>query len=565
MPLLPPKVIEYFEKCYGTGVKQTRTSHFAANSGPRRLLHCHDASEPARGLDVLGSLVASSSPDKSLFISSFYPTPEPVVSIPQPHALRSVKLWEGSAFVRQYLQEENIEEVDQREQVAVYVFSSDEASEIRLWRVDVVRRSYLLLHVFVMCPNMMQQVSSLSPFTREDQCKKPTLRQTTSPAHCLTVDGNERLIVGTEGMVYVWSLDRLFWKCDDVLPRSHPLCSAEDTPLPARGDRVLPLLTRRVDRLVNYHVWVREEDFVQREMAANEECKWKEKYGRTIAGGAAVGVVSNLVKLHEAAAISDALTHTTVPVSFEGGEVKNDIALPLSCVEPVVYPLCGLRTSSVANFAVLVLEPGSRLVTSGSDGRIGVWRWTETDQTYRLLFVTNSAEEGLSNRSLGRHLCLLRSPDIFLSASYDEGIVKEWHLYDEPQPLLRCERQFTLMPSESYNSLQGGGSGGSKSNQMDSVKKILQSLSNPEAQQESESDSDSEGSVPPAEEVVSGVSCVVSFPAFHALFLVGAFESDIQTYSLSEVQGCTAPSNYIYNGYKTVKLPSSLPDEAYSS
>lgn len=47
----------------------------------------------------------------------------------------------------------------------------------------------------------------------------------------------------------------------------------------------------------------------------------------------------------------------------------------------------------------------------------------------------------------------------------------------------------------------------------------------------------------------------MSFPAFSALFIVGVFEHVIQTFTLSEVQGCEVPANYIYNGYKTIKLP----------
>ncbi|RNF12528.1 hypothetical protein TraAM80_00244 [Trypanosoma rangeli] len=61
-------------------------------------------------------------------------------------------------------------------------------------------------------------------------------------------------------------------------------------------------------------------------------------------------------------------------------------------------------------------------------------------------------------------------------------------------------------------------------------------------------------SSPVVEGCVGGISCAFSFPVFHALFTVGLFENSIQTYSLMEVQGCALPEDYIYNGYKTVRL-----------
>ncbi|KAG5484405.1 hypothetical protein LSCM4_07972 [Leishmania orientalis] len=597
------------------------------NCSGRRLLHRHAREEPVTVMDHLGTLFASaaSSGDTSVAVSVFHPVPAGITCLPHPSVVRSAKLWEGSVFTaapspsncadeidkpRQAALQQWYDSVRAAEPTAVYVFTGDEAGLVRLWRVDVIARSYTLQHVLVCSANMAGMLSPLSPFAREDNSKKVPSRDTGRVVHCLEVDEQAgRVFAGTEGGVYVWAINALPWRgpestSADALAAYHPLCWDEQlhAPLPCAlphykappcyesGTGSTPptasktdsekIVEYRASRLASHHVWVLPASILQSEMARSMErngssagkvSKWKPKYGRVVTGGAAVGVVGNTVKLSMAAvaggrsSVGDRLTDTIVPVSFEGGELKNDLRAPLSCVVPVTYPLAFLRTPGTACFALRVLAGRRRLVTSCADGKVCVWACRpENDgssaavaETYVPQLVTSTRQE---HRGLGRHICVLRTPDVFITCSYDDGIVKEWHVYDEPEVLLRCARRFTLTPYSSE------GSGVQQQQHQQQLADALKNMLEPQTAKNATAESvHGEASTDDSEDgdVVGGISCAAVYPAFGALFLVGAFESAIQAYSLTEVVGCEPPRHYVYNGHKTVRLPASMAEDVY--
>ncbi|CAM45680.1 conserved hypothetical protein [Leishmania braziliensis MHOM/BR/75/M2904] len=593
----------------------------------RRLLHRHAREEPVTVMDHLGTLFASAAPpgDTSVAVSMFHPLPASITCLPHPSAVRSIKLWEGSAFTASSSHSSSAEEYDTQRQgalqrwhdalraaepTAVYLFTGDYAGLVRLWRIDVAAHSYTLQHVLICSANMTGMLSPLTPFAREDNSKKVPSRDADRTVHCLEVDEQAgRVFAGTEGGVYVWAIDALPWRGPEsvsanALAEHHPLCWDEERRAPlscallhyetsppydsdagstsptASSTDSEKIVEYRASRLVNHHVWLLPASTVQSEMAramersggssADKVSKWKPKYGRVATGGAAVGVVCNTVKLSAVAAASagasvgDRLTDTAVPVSFEGGELKNGLRVPLSCVVPVAYPLAFLRTPGTACFALRVLAGRRRLVTSCADGKVCVWAChhgkeassAAVAETYVPQLVTSTLQE---HRGLGRHICVLRTPDVFITCSYDDALVREWHVYDEPEALLRCARRFTLTP---YSSEGSGVQQQQQQRHADALKKIP----HPNMVNGATVDSDLDETWANGGEdgdVVGGISCAAAYPAFGALFLVGAFESAIQTYSLTEVVSCEPPRNYVYNGLKTVRLPASMAEDVY--
>ncbi|KAK7198781.1 WD domain, G-beta repeat [Novymonas esmeraldas] len=628
MPLLPPHLLEALVEEGGdvalpglaqawqreaalVGSAGEHPGHVPLNCVGRRLLHRHMREEPVAALDHLGTLLASaaSSGDTSVALSLFHPVPRGITCLPHPCVVRSVKLWEGAAFTAQpstaatdastAAEQRWRDAVRAAEPTAVYVFTGDDAGIVRLWRVDVVAGSYALQHVLVCSARTTGMRSPLTPFARDDSAAAAPSCDADRVMHCLDVDeAAGRLYAGTEGGVCVWAIDALPWRGPTAvtaaaLATQHPLCWDERRRAPlqcalpdagglARDADAASVATveYRVARLANHHVWVLPAATVQPAMSRAAERAsgagsvggWKPKYGRVVTGGAAVGVVSNTVRLSAAAApvdggggdgddgavaVADRLTDTAVPVSFEGGEVKNDLRVPLSCVVPVVYPLAFLRTPGTACFAVRVLASGRRLVTSCADGKVCVWACGGGDAEVHVPQLVTSTPQTF--RGLGRHICVVRAPDVFVTCSYDDGLVKEWHIYDEPQMLLRCARRFTLTP----HSPESGGSSAQQRQQLtDAVRSMLapgdaKDAKDGDGAAAEESGENEEG------DAVGGISCAVAYPAFGAVFLVGAFESAIQTYSLTEVAGCEPPRNYVYNGHKTVRLPASMAEDVY--
>ncbi|KEG11822.1 hypothetical protein DQ04_02241000 [Trypanosoma grayi] len=539
LPLLPPSMRPFVQRSRSPVAAARAAGSVPWNAGPRRLLHRHGREEPVLALATLGTLVASGGSDAHLHLSVFHPAPHHVVTISHPSPLRCLLMWEGSIFVERLVDPQQQYDVATSESSIAYAITGDESGVVRIWRVDIESRTYFLTAVFtiVTASGCLGFASPLHYLAREDVGRAKAEAERSDVIHCLAIDDNQRLLGGVKGGVVVWSLAELPWKKEE---EDHILCW-DDEQLrmePAAVQR----LRIRAERTTNISVWVKSASLLLECLQRDEDndasvtgdhrvpapstspahppqrSKWKPKYGTHAANGFDIGVVSNMVSLpsHNSSSNSAALFLRTVCLPLVFPSLKNTVHFPLWAVEPVFTPLDILPTAGSACYALLVLQHGKRIATSGSDGSVTVWVW---DAAAKMYAKALSCGGGIGHRGLGRRVCLMRSPDIFISCGYDDGMVKEWHVYDEPELLMRCERRFTLLPANSYTIA-------------------------PPVPTEEKGD----------EEVVSGVSCAVSFPEFHALFLVGAFESTIQTFSLSEVQGCSPPADYIYNGHKTVRV-----------
>lgn len=549
-PLVPSftlnSVIELFPNEEWTMRLEKRLKcNLNSNCGARRLLHQHSREEPVSGLHVLSTLVASSSSDGSVALSRFHPICSPITLIPHPHSVRCVKLWEGQPFSSDLSPEE---QKKRGEAAAVYLFSGDACGVVRLWRVDVLSKAYVLHHVFLMSPSYLGMHSPLDIASMEDRQKTPIERETTRAVHSMTLDGDARILVGTEENVYCWIINELPWKKEfDV--HYHPLQWSHEShdALQGTASTSLSLVKLRAERLVNHHVWIRDHSFVSSSIARwakvsdlspvkprRSVSRWKAKHQSNIAGGLTVGVVSNEVEFFNPPSLSESdfstsciLNNSLVTVSFEEGELRNDVVLPLSCVEPVVYPLARLSVPIGACFALEMLQEGRRLVTYTSNNCLTIWDWDSEQETFAPLLV--AGDDG-TPRGLGKNICILRPPDIFLTSGYDDGLVKEWHFYEKSDNLLQCERRFTVSKTSELTKSSDG--------------KVVVT----------------EGKL---EECADGISSMVVVPSFGALFLVGVFEHTIQTFRLTKTQGCEVPPNFLYNGFRTIQLRENLSLEEY--
>lgn len=509
-PLISPATIESVVKLYenekwcqamNADMKQKCNN----NSGALRLLHQHAREETVSGLHTLGTLVASCSSDRFITLSLFYPLPRFVVSIEHPEPLQCVRLWEGAPFLDRLSEEEREEG---REKEAVYIFTGDQAATTRLWRVNVVDSSCVLLHIFVMSPSISGVHSSLELMTLEDNRKSPISRVSSDAVFCLLIDNDKRLLAGTEGGIYCWCLDQLAWKADK---EAHPLTS---------GIASNQQLHVRIERLVNHHVWIRDSHAVKGaieewqssshgQLPLYKPTAWKPKHAEHVSNGRSVGVVANEVKVtKELVNTQDSLLKLSLAtISFENNELRKDVVLPVCCIEPVVYPLQFLPTGMNGCFAMDVLEEDSLVVTHGSNGQIIVWKWESGDEQY---VQRAAAQCHCPERAFGKMIAVLRTPDVFIVCGGDSGIVQEFHLHDGK--VLCCERRFAI-----------------------------QTVAGKDGDVQRQS-------------IASGINCLAAVPLFNALFVVGLFDSFIQTFRLNEVLGCEAPPNYLYNGFKTLRV-----------
>eukprot|EP00796_Vickermania_ingenoplastis_P004226 gene4226-3053_t len=467
IPILPSSALQqvasiFCEEEWCNALKRDIKSKRNGNCGPRQLLHQHRTEEPVLGMDTLGTLVASASSDASVAISIFYPQPHFIVAIPHQHAVRCLKLWEGKPFIELSPSE------DREESAAVYVFTGDANATMRLWRVD------------------------------EDNDRAQIQRVVEGGIHCLTLDGNSRFTAGVSISLHgktirTWSITPLLWDED------------KHTVLATTDEITVQRLRSRIERLVNHHVWVRDMGCVSSALEY-----WGTSPPRTASKNNRV--ISNEAEIYASDGGEKAgpsqfrlLRDSLVTVSFEEGELRKDITLPVSCVEPVVYPLAHLRMPMAACFAIQMLENSTWLITSSSDSLVQVWLWDETVESYILHIV--AGERGME-RSLGKHIA-------------------EWHLHKVGNEcFLKCSRRFALQSSI-------------------------------EAENSSTSLYEFEG-------CASGISCMVVVPFFSALFVVGVFEAVIQTFRLAETQGCEVPPNFLYNGHRTVQLSVPLLCESYA-
>ncbi|KAF5220515.1 hypothetical protein ECC02_006472 [Trypanosoma cruzi] len=527
-PLFPPSMRPFMKS--STGGETVSVPWNAA--GLRRILHRHRREESVMSISTLGTLVASAGSDAYVHLSIFHPEPQHIASIAHPAAVHSMLMWEGGLFVEREKDPQRRSVVAAAESPILYIFTGDEVGLVRMWRVNVEKRTYFLATVFVISAHAggIGFASPLHYLACEDGDRARAPTKQSKAIHCLAIDDDRRLLGGVEGGIVVWSLAELPWKQRE---EDHILCW--DIERGQMNSIAMSTLEFRTRRLVNMGMWVKGTALLQQSMCSGEKerdgtngnradvkmmekSKWKPKYGTHVANGFDVGIVSNFVALPSsrgddvASAMLSLLQKTYVSLQFPS--LKNTVYFPLFAVEPAFTALHVLSTTGSTCFALLVLLHGRRIVTGGSDGKVMVWLWDASAEVYIKGLVSSESQ---GHCGLSRHICLLRSPDIFLSCGYDDGLIKEWHVYDEPELLMRCERCLRVLPVNSYAVPSH-------------VSPIIE------------------------EENAGGISCAVSFPMFHALFIVGLFESTIQTFSLSEVQGCTPPEDYFYNGYKTVRL-----------
>ncbi|ESL07672.1 hypothetical protein TRSC58_04635 [Trypanosoma rangeli SC58] len=525
-PLFPPAMRPFLTTPAGGAIESV-----SWNAGPRRILHQHGHGESVTSIANLGTLVASSGSDAYVHVSIFHPVPRHIISIPHPMAVRYLLMWEGTLFLERETNLQRRSAIAMTESSIVYIFTGDESGLVRLWRVNIEDCTYFLATVFAISAHAggIGFASPLHYLACEDEDRTRVPTKQLKVIHSLAIDGDRRLLAGVEGGVVVWSLAELPWKQRED---NHILCW--DIQRRQMNTTALSVLQFRARRLANVSVWVKGAAFLQKSICSEnvegyepngnnahvrgiQKSRWKPKYGTHVANGFDVGVVSNLLTLpplqeNNGESVTSLLRTTYVPLQFSS--LKNTVYFPLYAVEPVFTPLHILSTTGSTCLALLVLQHERRVVTGGSDGKVVVWLWDASAEVY---VQGIASSEGQGHHGRCRHVCLLRSPDIFLSCGYDDGLLKEWHVYDEPEFLMRSERSLRVLPANS-------------------------------------DDLPSHSSSPVVEECVGGISCAVSFPVFYALFTVGLFESSIQTYSLMEVHGCALPEDYIYNGYKTVRL-----------
>ncbi|ORC84888.1 uncharacterized protein TM35_000401550 [Trypanosoma theileri] len=546
--------------------KNIKTPAFNGKTGRRRLLHLHGCEEPVVSAAVLGNVIASVATDAYMHLSFFHPTPRHVVSIAHPSPLRCVLLWDGSIFVNREDDAQRRSEISEAEASVVYVITGDESGVARIWRVNVDYSTYFLIAVFAISTptGCVGFASPLHYLSREDRDARPAVTRQTKIIHCLAIDDDQRLLAGVEGGVVVWSLAALPWKQQE---EDHLFCYDDNGKNDEQGPQEQTVVTARLrfraERLMDMSVWVKGRKLLREALHSEDsngiaECdedednnnnrdgnndngsrlpstvirrsKWKPKYDTHVANGFDVGVVSNMVivpsHLVNGASAAQFLHEASVPIIFPS--LKNTVHFPLSVVEPVFTPLQILSTTGSSCFAILILQNGKRIVTSGSDSRVVLWQWDAAAGNY---IMTLASEEMEGHRVLGRHLCLLRSPDIFISCGYDGAEVHEWHVYDEPELMMRCERRFSV------RYINPDTRDISTSHTSSTIK--LEDNNNNNIKEK---------------DTVSGIACAITFPTFYAFFVVGLFECTIQTFGLSEVQGCTPPEDYVYNGFKTVRV-----------
>ncbi|KAH8611704.1 hypothetical protein ERJ75_000993200 [Trypanosoma vivax] len=523
------------------------------NAGPRRLIHQHSATTEVTSICTLGTLVASASNDAHIHVSLFHPVIQHVLTIQQSSPVACILLWDGRSLVSRVQEPSRRAALAEAEAPIVYIISGDAAGLVRIWRANVEDKMHFLVVVLLIAApsDCVGFASPLHRLEREDGYNIQWGRQLNAVAtreskaiHALAIDGDKRLVAGVEGGLVVWSLANLPCKQKE---NDHLLCWDEERL--EMETRSTTMLRVRGDRLVNMSVWVKSAALLQDALRRRgEQCvmfkdnrgsagsvanfqfsTWKPKYGSHVANGAAVGVVSNIVSLPSSSYMESGDTGDPISaqsllrasgVSLVFPSLRNVVHFPLWAVEPVFAPMCIAQTKGSTCMSLLVLQQGSRILTGGSDGTVILWIWVdgECGGMYTKLLCSNQVN---SHTGVCRDLCLLREPDIFLSCGYNDGIVREWHVYDEPAQLLRCERIFTLYPVREH----------AHSGQ-----------------------TSSERCLEPR-----GISCAVSFPAFFALFLVGVRESTIRAFGLVEVHGCALPPGYVFDGFKTVQVSTSVP------
>lgn len=523
-----------------------------ANAGVPFLVHRHSAGCSVTSISVEGSVVASSSSDRQVVISFFFPEPVSITRVIHPGSLSCMTLWSGNTFVssssisglRSGIPTREITHVERKESdfrkqesSALYVFAGDHAATVRLFRVCVSSGEWFLTHVFVVSTNFCG--SDGTPLRYLNIGRRSDVIATVSPpsvVRCIAVDGGGRMVVGMERGFAVWDLRELVWRgsdSDSSMWRDGEESSVHDLSLLAA-------------RLVGRHVFIKAPDALKaalerwhgssqgpaRSNTTADNFKvstWKEKYRRRVTEGRQIGEVTHSMAAPREAqqdariAFPRYLEEIFVTIVFSFHILRSEVMFPLSSIEPVVYPLSFSGTSGFGCVSLAVLGSGRRVATYHLDGAVRVWNWDVESKAYNPVLRAQTAS---CAAWLGGHVLALRSPDIFITCGMGGGLVQEWHVYDEPELLLRCWRSFGLSMSSS-----------------------------PAFSQRYGHDSSIEGKPSNA---ARGVRCAAAFPLFLALFLVADGDTAIQCFTIKEIHSCEPPANYWYNGLKTVRVSTNV-------
>jgi WD40 repeat protein len=412
-------------------------------------------------------------------------------------AVRAVLLWDGFA---------SWTETDpDAEAAAVYLFAGADDGFARLWRVHITSGEAHVIAVFG--PPRAHDVSS-------DSHDTPSIFSLTLDVQSSRADPHGRLVAGTGNCWWAWSLEGL---APTGLRRRPPA------------------------DVVGSAVWAF--DFSAVELARGGKT-FKPKV-RSIAGARDIGTVAENVGNVE---VASALV-APVPLSPEHALPSDapDLAVTFSRLRKnVEWPVSVLRRVEAADaygvahagptYSIKQLSVGL-IATAGADGKVFLMKWN-SDGANPVAAAAASVGGGsavgyVTVGSLQGHTDLVKglqtagAPGSLLSASYD-GTVRLWQVGEHvarcasvlfveqgSQPLTRAQKTTPRLD------VVGGG------------------IEIP-----------SEGE---RETARHSVSCATLVPEASVLFTVSLFERVVRTFMLLEVDTCSPPPGFLYNGARTIR------------
>ena len=511
------------------------------------------------GMDTSGTIMAAAiQGGAAVQVSFFFPSIKPICTIPVPSDTKvsTVRLWEGAWDWMDIKGEET----------ALYLYMGTEDGAVRLWRIDVMwdqhkptTKPFMLHSLFQMHhrSTIAQPASSASTTTTDAPpslvavpgAVRDDLSALQASVKCLElhdVDGDKengsggrgRLVAGTSKCLAAWDLSAVPHipspsPFEAPLPTPEVVAARIATRLLASGGEVSDsgpaAVTLPVEWLVGSSTmsWVREDSEKNPSNPTPIGCVGvsrltgqrvyvtcgrstlqaacesqagatpvKAKHG-LVCDGLEVGSIVDVVVTSKGG--GDGAVSVLCGVLFPS--LKKSVLWPLECLDVVVpSALIAMKADSVGPVYSVAAMSSTRMVTGGADGSVKVWEWAKG--------VFSVVQSATRHSDLVKQVIPVRRPDVFLSSSYD-GTVREWHMYDSPQPLLNCQN--TTIVSIGARDASSGGD-------------------------------------------VQPVGVVDYFPAFNALFAAPLFDTRIKTYTIMETQGCELPPNMIYDGERTRRI-----------
>ncbi len=389
-------------------------------------IHRHSEEEGLIALTLHEGIIASCG-EKSIKVSYFLPVcGEEIVTLdfsaaPQTLTPRSLLLWEGH---RNWSQLEE-------ECTALYLFSGHDDGVVRLWRIDVVEKTYEPFQCF--CFHYPEQ---------DEQAR--VHRQLRVPVYSLALDADTknagepvRLIAGSSNRWAAWELS--------VAPQG----SRSTAILPHPPARHAPEHIHS-SRALNLFVWLRGKRFIQEQLFGaaggefSQHVKWKPKYN-SVLDSLEIGTIVNEQPTTSSSTSAVRLFSVTFP------DLKATLTVPEHFLSEAVLPSLLANAHQGNVFCLRVLRKG-RFASGGADGVVKVWDWKDADAKYYPTFKIKAHSD------LVKSLHVLREPDILLSCGYD-GLMKEWHLIDAPEEVFFCRTMLACVVRDGGTGAPSGGSG----------------------------------------------------------------------------------------------------------